>query len=97
MTTATPRLCEYPLVYLEWDDSATVRGWQDLDDYVSGVMPCCSVGWEVRSNDTETVIVSDLGANTADDAPHTGGRFLTIPTRCVTRRTVLQIGVKRDA
>lgn len=67
-----------------WRDSATLRGWMEMDSKHHGVTTITSVGWLVRETKTELTIATCISENgNTRDA-------VTIPREAITKRTRLR-------
>lgn len=81
------------LVYVEWVDSATVHGWNSVDELQDdcGTVLMQSVGWVIR--ETEAMLM--LAAHMHKDIPENGAvrqaaDATAIPKVAITMRRVLR-------
>ena len=78
------------LVLIEWMDSHSGRGWQELDKLKTAAkpLPCRSVGWLISERNGHKVIVPHLSGER--DNPGEGCGEMVIPTKVITKITVLR-------
>lgn len=81
-----------PLVLVEWQDSHTRGGWQDLDRIADAVLVCHSVGWLVHDGDVSKVLAPHVSFGSD---PLQGSGVMTIPTRSVLKISPLAKGQRR--
>lgn len=77
---------EYPLVLIEWVDSAQpVGSWRYIDDLPElEPVRCVSVGWKVAENEHVTMLAPNIGDFETAQGPQASG-FIRIPRACITR------------
>lgn len=87
----------YPLVMLEWEDSAQpVANWQWVEEFEApGAVIIRSVGWLVRNDDQLKVLAPNLGGQGGAEEQMSG--MIQIPARCVVRETRLTCPSSRPA
>ncbi|MGF7211595.1 hypothetical protein GGE65_006212 [Skermanella aerolata] len=83
-----PQTC--PLVLVEWEDSTQpVSSWQWITSYKEpDIVTCASVGWLIHDGADVKALAPNLGHSDEQRAVQVSG-VIRIPTRCVTRITVL--------
>lgn len=83
-----PEAC--PLVLVEWEDSTQpVSSWQWITAYKEpDIVTCASVGWLIHDGADVKALAPNLGHSDEQRAVQVSG-VIRIPTRCVTRITVL--------
>ncbi len=79
------KLTKTKLVYLEWSDAFSERGWTHLDN-LSGpdVYICSTVGWLIGENATSWIISNTLSATGATIDP------LHIPKKWILKKKLLR-------
>jgi hypothetical protein len=82
---AKPPKAPYPLVVVEWEDSAQpISAWQWVDDYREPeILKCLSVGYLITETDTAIALAPNLGDVTREKAQACG--IIRIPQRAITR------------
>ena len=80
------------LVLIEWLDSHSGRGWQDMEKIESSAIPlyCRSVGWLVSEANDCNVIVPHIAGEKNGDIMLQGCGDLTIPTASIVKTTILK-------
>ena len=80
------------LVLIEWLDAHAGRGWQTIERIEQAAEPlyCRSVGWLLRETKECKVIAPHLAGEKNPATILQASGDLTIPTRCITRLTVLK-------
>jgi len=80
------------LVLIEWLDSHSGRGWQELDKLKGASEPlyCRSVGWVASEENGCVVIVPHISGEKNGDTILHGCGDLTIPKKAIVRTTVLR-------
>jgi hypothetical protein len=75
-----------PLVFVEWIDSHSLAGWQNLDSLGEESLTCRSVGWLIHDGEQVKVIAPHLsdGAN-----PQQGNGIMMIPAKSVIRTVTI--------
>jgi hypothetical protein len=69
----------FPLVWIEWNDAATIDPWTPIDDLDVEPQRCVSVGFLVRESAEAVCVSVSVGG---DDACGS----IVIPKGCITRR-----------
>jgi hypothetical protein len=79
------------LVLIEWVDSHSGRGWQDIGKLkeATAVMHCRSVGWVVAQDKNSVVVVPHLNGD-EEGGINQGCGELSIPKRAIIRTTTLK-------
>ena len=87
-------LVRFDLVLVEWVDSHSGRGWENLDNLKANcdLLYCRSVGWLVAKNRDAVTLVSNLSGESNDNVIVNGNGYMTIPARAVRKVTVLRKG-----
>jgi len=82
------------LVLIEWLDSHSGRGWQDVERLERAAEPlhCRSVGWLLVDGKNCKVIVPHISGEKNGNTILQGCGDLTIPTAAITKLTVLRKG-----
>jgi hypothetical protein len=82
------------LVLVEWVDSHSGRGWQDIAQFERAAEPlyCRSVGWLMSDTKACKVIVPHIAGEQNGDVMLQGCGDLAIPTKAIVKMTVLQKG-----
>ncbi len=82
------------LVLVEWLDSHSGRGWQDIDRIEGAAEPlyCRSVGWLVAENRDCKVLVPHMAGERNGDAMLQGSGDMTIPVKAIVKMKVLRGG-----
>lgn len=82
------------LVLVEWLDSHSGRGWQQLEEIEQAAEPlyCRSVGWLVKETKECKVLVPHIAGEANGDIILLGCGDLTIPIKAIKRLTVLRKG-----
>src|SRR5688500_4087572 len=79
---------QYPLVWIEWQDSAqSDSAWRFADHWTketSQIVECVTVGFLVHDGDQVKAVAQNLGDKNTPDAVQASG-VIRIPTKCVTR------------
>ncbi len=80
------------IVLIEWMDSHSGRGWQDLDDLERKASPlyCRSVGWIIKETEECKVIVPHISGEENGNILLQGCGDLVIPTRAIVKVTLLK-------
>ncbi len=80
------------LILVEWVDSHSGRGWQDLDNLKKASVPlyCRSVGWLASERNGCVVLVPHLSGEKNDSIALHGCGDLTIPKKAIVRTTILR-------
>lgn len=83
------------LVMIEWVDSCSHAGqerWKKMEEIAAdeGVVRCRSVGWLVGDHEDNKVIVPHISGMDGNDLPPYGRGDLSIPTKAITKITVLR-------
>ena len=80
------------LVLIEWLDSHSGRGWQDMEKFEDAAQPlyCRSVGWLAVESDDCKVLVPHLAGNQNGNIVAQGCGDLTIPTQAIVKVEVLR-------
>jgi hypothetical protein len=80
------------LVYIEWADSHSGRGWQDMAQIQQADEPllCRSVGWMVLENNQVKILVPHLNSAASDKILLQGCGDMTIPNSAITKFEVLR-------
>lgn len=80
------------LVLIEWLDSHSGRGWQDMEAVEHAAVPlyCRSVGWLARETKDCKVIVPHISGEKNGNSVLQGCGDLTIPTAAIEKITVLR-------
>ncbi len=80
------------LVFVEWVDSHSGRGWQSLDDLKKATEPlyCQSVGWLINKNTSCWTIAPHVAGQKQDATQYSGD--ITIPKRAIIRTKILRKG-----
>jgi hypothetical protein len=80
------------LVLIEWEDSHSGRGWQEMNQLKKASEPlyCRSVGWLAAEKNGCVVLVPHVSGEKNDEVAVHGCGDLTIPKRAITRTTVLR-------
>jgi hypothetical protein len=85
-------VADYPLVYVEWEDSlAGTTGWGFIDGVKPTIMVCRSVGWLVYDGEDCKLIVSHLSEPDHADAKQQGCGDMTIPTSAIRKIVTVKI------
>ena len=78
---------KFPLVWIEWEDSAQPdsawRFLEDLDQSVGEIVRCVSVGFLIHDGKDVKALTPNIGDASTPDAQ--ASWVIRIPTRCVTR------------
>lgn len=84
------------LVLVEWLDSHSSSGWFSIDDLKNqcGEVHCSSSGWLLHKQNGYTLIVPHLVRDLETDEPISGRGYLAIPTKAMTKTTILRKGKK---
>lgn len=85
------------LVVLEWIDAHSRNQWTRIDEIRGDGTPlrCRSVGWELRRDKGtagHTTLCSSLSGEKNEGLVVFGSGDITIPNRCITKRTVIRGG-----
>lgn len=80
------------IVLIEWLDSHSGRGWQDLDTIEEKALPlyCRSVGWLIKETEQCKVIVPHISGEENEDIMLQGCGDLVIPTKSIVKMSVLR-------
>ena len=80
------------LVLIEWVDSHSRRGWQDIDRIRGATEPlyCRSVGWLVSESKDCKVLVPHISGERNGAIMLQGCGDLAIPAKAIVRMTVLR-------
>lgn len=80
------------LVLVEWLDAHSGRGWQSIDQIEGAAEPlyCRSVGWLAADRPDCKVIVPHISGEKNGQIHLSGCGDLAIPTKCITKLTVLK-------
>jgi hypothetical protein len=78
------------LVLVEWLDSYSSTGWQDVEELQSSPLCCRSVGWQIRSDEQVIVLAPHL-TDEHEETPLQGNGLMTIPTCAVRRVQTLRV------
>ena len=80
------------LVLVEWLDSHSGRGWQDMEQIEGAAQPlfCRSVGWLVAESDDCKVLVPHLAGDKDGKILAQGCGDLAIPARAILKMKVLR-------
>jgi hypothetical protein len=80
------------LVLIEWVDSHSGRGWQDLETIEEKAIPlyCRSVGWMIKETEHCKVIVPHISGEENGDVMLQGCGDLVIPTQSIVKMSVLK-------
>jgi hypothetical protein len=80
------------LVLIEWLDSHSGRGWQDIERLEQAAKPlyCRSVGWLISDKKDCKVIVPHIAGEKNGEIMLQGSGDLTIPTTAIAKITVLK-------
>lgn len=80
------------LVLIEWLDSHSGRGWQDIENIRSAVTPlyCRTVGWLVAETEECKMIVPHIAGERNGDLMLQGCGDIAIPTVSIVKMTILQ-------
>lgn len=82
----------YPLVYVEWEDSAVgTTGWGETAGAAPSVVTVRSVGWLVYEAKDCKLIVPHLSQHDHADAKQQGCGDMTIPASSIRRIIRLQL------
>lgn len=54
---------KHPLVMIEWIDSASLRGWQDINHLSHGSSTIWSAGYLIKENKTDITISTSITEN----------------------------------
>lgn len=81
------------MVLIEWLDSHSGRGWQDLDQLEEKAIPlyCRSVGWLVKETKHVKVIVPHIAGEKNGDIMIQVCGDLVIPTKAIVKMKLLKI------
>ena len=82
------------LVLIEWLDSHSGRGWQEMPALERAAIPlyCRSVGWLVLKKKNCMVLVPHMAGEKNGNTMLQGCGDLTIPTAAIVKMTVLRKG-----
>jgi hypothetical protein len=80
------------IVLIEWLDSHSGKGWQDIDQLEETAIPlyCRSVGWIIKETEDCKVIVPHLSGEENGDIIIQGCGDLVIPTKSIVKITTLK-------
>ncbi|OQW36528.1 MAG: hypothetical protein A4E19_15310 [Nitrospira sp. SG-bin1] len=80
------------LVLIEWVDSHSGRGWQDIEAFEQAAVPlyCRSVGWLVSDKKDCKVLVPHISGEKNGKTLLQGCGDLAIPTAAIEKITVLR-------
>ena len=80
------------LAWIEWDDSHSGRGWQDIDVARSNCeqLLCRSVGWVIAETRTHVTLAGSVAFGGTDGAPSQVSGEITIPKCSIVRRRGLR-------
>lgn len=80
------------LVFIEWLDSHSGRGWQSIPQIESASIPlyCRSVGWLVSESNACKVVVPHIAGEKNGDIMLQGCGDITIPASSIVKMTVLK-------
>jgi hypothetical protein len=84
MMTTNDNPSAYPLVWIEFDDHASVDAWTHSDDMQHGAAKCIAVGWLMRETERELYV-----STTRSD--QSGCCTMIILKPLITRREPLQL------
>lgn len=71
------------LVMIEWEDSHTAGGWQQIEEEIEDrTLICRSVGWLVLDGERAKVVAPHLNEQ-EPGVPLQGSGVMTIPARCI--------------
>ncbi len=79
------------LVYIEWIDSHSGRGWRNVDDIkpTCAPLPCRSVGWVLQETKEAITLAPHVAGN--DTIVEQACGDMTIPKKAVTRRLTIRL------
>lgn len=79
----------YPLVLIEWEDSALARAEWHYEDDLDAIRTtkCVSVGFLIKSTKKEKLLAANLGAIGKDCQQLSG--IVAIPVSCITKQKKL--------
>lgn len=79
------------LVLIEWEDSVRlIPEWRHISDFsYSGVVKCASVGWLLHDGEDKKVLAPNMG-DVEDEHNVQACGVIQIPTRCITKVTLLE-------
>lgn len=77
-------MTRYPLVFIEWEDSAQpIPVWQYVEDYQPrSAIKCASVGWLVHNGEDVKGLAQNMGGLENKDNAQMSG-VIHIPARCI--------------
>ncbi len=76
---------KFPIVEIEWVDTATLRGWRSLDSHRnSGLLVCKSAGYLIKKTTKEVQIIQSF----SEEDQFT--ESITIPRSCVKSIKILK-------
>ena len=80
------------IVLIEWLDSHSGRGWQDIEELKKKAEPlyCRTVGWLVKETGDCKVIVPHISGEANGDIMLQGCGDIVIPTRTIVKFTRLK-------
>ena len=80
------------IVLIEWVDSHSGRGWQDLEELESKAKPlyCRSVGWLIKETEHCKIIVPHISVEENGDVILQGCGDITIPAKAILKVTQLK-------
>jgi hypothetical protein len=80
------------IVLIEWVDSHSGRGWQDLESLEASAVPlyCRSVGWLVKETEQCVVIVPHISGEKDGHILLQGCGDITIPTKAIVKEKILE-------
>jgi len=82
------------LVLVEWLDSHSGRGWQDVERLEESAEPlrCRSVGWLLADKKDCKVLVPHVAGEKNGKIVIQGSRDIAIPSKAIVKMTVLRRG-----
>lgn len=80
------------MVLIEWVDSHSGRGWQNLDELERKAEPlyCRSVGWLIKETEYVKVIVPHIAGEENGDIMIQGCGDMVIPTKAIVKVSLLK-------
>lgn len=81
---------KYPIVEVQWLDSATTPGWQpELHKQMTVPLMCWTAGYLVHKDSVSLVVAQSCSS---EDSKNAFGDVITIPTKTVVKYAVLRRG-----
>jgi len=87
------KLNDKKLMLIEWVDSHSSRGWQDINTIEEKAIPlyCRSVGWLIKETGHCKVIVPHISGEENRDIMLQGCGDMVIPTKAIMKVSILKV------